>query len=439
MTLRTLTLTAAGLVGLAGCDAVVDTPPDAPPAATAKLRHWDLAAPQGQANARVAGGGDVDFVVTFQSNVSDPEAAGAFCEQGIRRRSYVRESFSGFAGTVSADSLDGLLDCLVADPNVKFVEPDLPIPTPDEGVRFVPLSKDWDGEPDEDYKVKAPKDQLLPWNIETIKGKDSSAKSGDKKGTVDVDVFVIDTDIDHPEVNVVEHRSFLPAGARAASTTHGNHVALTIAAFDDEVGLVGVAPGARVHALSVFDAYGGAPMSRLIEAVDHVAAWRKANPSKPAVLNMSVGAYIGSTAQNALDDAVTALIDLGVPVVVSAGNHAVNASLVSPAHVPDAITVGSYDGDEEFSRRFSNFGSVLDLLAPGDYVVSGAAGGQYAMMSGTSMAAPHVTGAVALYLARNPRADARRAAAEVIRAGKDGEIEGMPKGTTSRTVVLDKL
>ena len=437
MTLRTLTLTAAGLVGLAGCDAVVDAPPSAPPVAEAKLRHWDLAAPTAPGNARTTGT-DVDFVVTLQSTTSDPEAL-TFCGQDIRVRSYVRESFSGVSATVSAGDLDATLDCLQANPDVKFVEPDLHVPSPDEGVQFVALSKDWDGKPGDDYKVEAPKDQLLPWNIEKIKGKDSSAKSGDGKGSVNVDVFVIDTDIDHPEVDVVERRSFVPQGVPSASTTHGNHVAVTIAAFDDKVGLVGVAPGARVHALSVFDAHGGAPMSRLIEAVDHVAAWKKANPSKPAVLNMSVGAYLGSTARNALDDAVQALIDLGVPVVVSAGNQAVSASLVSPAHVADAITVGAYDGEKAFSARFSNTGALVDLLAPGDFVVSGAADGQYAMMSGTSMAAPHVTGAVALYLAQNPRASAREAAEQVVRKGKGGEIDNLRGGTTSRTVWLEYL
>ena len=441
MTPRTLTLLAvglAGLVGLAGCDSVSETaPPDAP--ATAKLRHWDQApGGPGSASAR-AGDADVDFVVTFQTIRVRSYVRDSFCGQTIRVRSYVRDSFEGLAGTVSADSLDQLLDCLVADPDVKFVEPDLPIPTPDEGVEYVALSKDWDGKPGDEYKVDAPKDQLLPWNIDLIKGDDSSAESGDHEGDpVDVDVFIIDTAVDHPEVDVVESLSFLPAGTRAATTTHGNHVAVTIAAFDDKVGLVGVAPGARVHSLEVFDAAGAAPMSRLIEAVDHVAAWKKANPSKPAVVNMSVGAYVGSTAHNALDDAVAALIELGVPVVVSAGNHAVNASLVSPAHVASAITVGAYAGDKKFSSRFSNYGSVLDLLAPGDYVVSGASEGRYAMMSGTSMAAPHVTGAAALYLARHPSASAAEVAKEVVKAGKD-EIKDVARGTTKRSVWLEKL
>ena len=441
MTLRTLSLAAAaGLVGLAGCDTVDAPPPAAPPAAAeAKLRHWDTEAAQ-DANARTSG--DVDFIVTFQSHVSDPEAAAdrAFCGQDLRRRSYIRDTFTGVSGSVPAAELDGLLDCLVSDPDVKFVEPDLPVPTPDEGVRYVPLNKDWDGKADDEYKFdKEAKEQVLPWNIEKIKGKDSSTRSGNGSGSVDVDVFVIDTDVDHPEVRVASRTSFLPDGVRPAATTHGNHVALTIAAFDDRRGLVGVAPGARIHALSVFDEGGAAPMSRLIEAVDHVAAWKRANPSEPAVVNMSVGAYLGTTRLNALDDAVQALIDLGVPVVVSAGNHRVNASLVSPAHVPAAITVGAYDGDLAFSRHFSNYGSMLDILAPGDQVVSGAAGGKYALMSGTSMAAPHVTGAVALYLSRNPSASAQRARDEVVRKGKGGEIDNLRRGTTSRTVWLEYL
>ena len=441
MTSRILTLAAAGLVGLAGCDSVAGDPvPEAQPTAEAKLRHWNLDAPDGQALARTSSG-DVDFIITFQGVRVRSYVRDTFCGQGVRVRSYVRDTFDGLAGTVSADSLDQLLDCLVADPNVKHVEPDLPIRKPDEDTRYVSLNDSWAGKADDTYPNSASGGQVLPWNVKEIKGEDSSARSGDGRGVVNVDVFVIDTDVDHREVTVASRKSFLPSGVRPAPTTHGNHVALTIAAHDDRRGMVGVAPGARIHALSVFDQAGAAPMSRMIEAVDHVAAWKRANPAKPAVVNMSVGAYLGTTAHNALDDAVQALIDLGVPVVVSAGNHKVNASLVSPAHVRDAITVGSYDGNFEFSRRFSNYGSVVDLIAPGDHVVSGGDGGRYALMSGTSMAAPHVTGAVALYLARNPRASAQNAASAVIRGGKDGFVkeDGLPSGTTSRTVWVEDL
>ena len=443
MTSRYLTLAAAGLIGLAGCDAVSDAPPpEAAPTAQSKLRHWDLPAAQQIVEENARRGASVDFVVTFQSTVSDPVRAAdqAFCDQDIRRRAYFRHTEKGVAGTVPAGDLDAMLDCLVADPAVKYVEPDLPIPTPDEDTQYVPLNKDWKGKSKDDYKYdKVADDQVLPWNVEEIKGKDSSARSGDRRGSVNMDVFVIDTGIDHREVDVVGRRSFLPAGVRPAPTTHGNHVALTIAARDDRHGMVGVAPGARIHSLSVFDENGAAPMSRLIEAVDYVAEWKKANRSKPAVVNMSVGAYVGTTAQNALDEAVQGLIDLGVPVVVSAGNHRANASLVSPAHVRDAITVGSYDGDFEFSEHYSNYGSLVDLLAPGENVVSGGADDRYALMSGTSMAAPHVTGAVALYLARNPRASAQEAADQVVRRGKDGFGKDVPSRTTSRTVWLEDL
>ena len=187
---------------------------------------------------------------------------------------------------------------------------------------------------------------------------------------------------------------------------HGTHVAGTAAAIDNEVGVVGVAPGARVINVNVFGDDGRAHTSELLAALDRIIARKKAHPQQPMVINLSLGANVGTTTHGPLDRAVQSAIRAGITVVVAAGNERVDASEVSPAHVADAITVGAYDQANLFAA-FSNYGPMVDLLAPGVEIPSllpsdGSA--RTGRMTGTSAAAPHVTGAAARYLAAHPDA-----------------------------------
>ncbi len=426
-------------VGLAGCDTLADGPggSDAP-AGASKLRHWNLA---GIAPGQAATGADsVEMIVTFAAGTDPVQASDiVFGADNVRRRSYYRDTFDGVAVTVPADQFDPILDSLVASDLVDYVEPDLPIAPRNESPSYVPLSNNWDGDAGDQYPTQPSGGQVLPWDIEKIKGNDSSTRSGNGSGAVDADVYVIDTDVTHPDLNVVERRSFLPAGAVAALPVHGNHVAGTLAAVDDQDGLAGVAPGARIHALEVIEADGTTQMSTLIDAVEYVTSQKRANPALRAVVNFSIGAYVGTTQLNALDEAIQRSVAAGVVYVVSAGNQRVNASLYSPAHVPEVITVGAYDSQKRFAREFSNYGSMVDILAPGVRVVSAADAGRWALLSGTSMATPHVAGAAALVLARNPTWTPARVRTEIVNRGKDGEISNTPSGTTRRTVWLEYL
>lgn len=404
---------------------------------------WDGAATEAPAVAPAARLGapldSVDLYVEFVEGVTDPEAASdeAFEGQDVRRRPYVRDDRPGVGITVALSDYEVLLAVLELSPLVASVELDIAFEAPGDDVAYVPLSHNYTGQPTDEIPTGPFDGQMLPWNVRMIGGETSRARSGDGRGRYQIDVYVIDSGVDHPDVRVVESVRFFDEGADPGSPAHGNHVAATIAASDDAVGMVGVAPGARIHSFDVFDGESTAPMSRLVAAVSRVTEIKRADPGRPMVVNMSVGAYTGTTALNALDRAVQRSIEAGVVYVISAGNQAVDARRVSPARVRDAITVGAIDANGVFAADFSNRGPRLDLLAPGVRVVSAADGGLYARMDGTSMAAPHVAGAAVLVLHRRPDFTPDQVRRVLLRRATDIAV-GVPI-TTTRTINVDRL
>jgi subtilisin family serine protease len=171
--------------------------------------------------------------------------------------------------------------------------------------------------------------------------------------------------------------------------------------------VVGVAPGARLWAVKVLNDSGSGYISEIVAGID----WVTARASTIEVANMSLGCQCSS---QALNDALTRSTNAGVVYVVAAGNSARDAATFSPANHPQVITVSAVadfngtagggagatcraDVDDTFAD-FSNFGSAVDLAAPGVCITSTWTGGGYATISGTSMATPHGSGAAALYI-----------------------------------------
>ncbi|MFE4358201.1 S8 family serine peptidase [Kitasatospora sp. NPDC056800] len=172
---------------------------------------------------------------------------------------------------------------------------------------------------------------------------------------------------------------------------HGTHVAGTVAGRT-----YGVAPRARLVSVRVVDCTGNGDKAQMIAGLDWVAS----NARYPAVLNAS----LGEERSRAVNDAATALSDQGVLPVVAAGNDAVDACTVSPASAYGVVTVAATNRRDE-EADFSNWGSCVALHAPGQAILSAKLGGGSTTLSGTSMAAPHVTGTAALYLAEHPDAE----------------------------------
>ncbi|HEX6589101.1 MAG TPA: S8 family serine peptidase [Longimicrobiales bacterium] len=307
------------------------------------------------------------YIVVLKDD-ANPRSVAAI--MGIRPNHVYETALNGFAAELSG----GQLNALRRNPNVDYIEAD--------GIASIPMPR-VDARPG-----GGGGGQTTPWGITRVGG-----PGGTPSGTA----WIIDTgvDLDHPDLNVDASASvnFVTQGADQTGDDgngHGTHVAGTIAAINNSIDVVGVAPGARVVAVRVLSNSGSGQWSWIIAGIDHVAA----NGRSGDVANMS----LGGPANKAVDDAVARAAAGGVKFVLAAGNDGDNANNHSPARVNGAnIYTISAIASNNCLTSWSNYGNPpVDYAAPGSGILSTRKGGGTTTMSGTSMAAPHVAGILLL-------------------------------------------
>lgn len=238
-----------------------------------------------------------------------------------------------------------------------------------------------------------------------------------------VRAYVIDTGIrtTHNDFGGRAANNFDAFGGNGADCNgHGTHVAGTIGGAT-----YGVAKGVQLRGIRVLNCQGSGTNSGVIAGVD----WVRLNHVAPAVANMSLGGGIST----ALDTAVNNLSNAGVPIAVAAGNSNANACNSSPARAANAITVGSTTSTDARSS-FSNFGTCLDLFAPGSSILSTwfTSNTATATLSGTSMASPHVAGVAALYKGQNPTASSATVRNAIVNGATTGVVTNPGTGSPNR-------
>jgi hypothetical protein len=358
--------------------------------------------------------------VVFHDDVVDSEttAHSLISPLGLGRGHIFQYALKGFSAMIPA----GLLEAVRRDPRVRYVVRD------QEMVAFA---------------------QTIPTGIRRI-GADLNATAaidGINTPQVNVAIAIIDTgiDLDHPDLNVKGGVCYACGGGTIPDDAngHGSHVAGIAAALDNDIGVVGVAPGAPLYAVRVLDYRGSGSLSNVAKGVDWVT--KNTSSLNIKVANLSLGGSgsddgnCGKSNNDPLHTAICNSVAAGVTYVVAAGNSAADAKATIPAAYREVITVSAladsdgleggiglgtgYGADDTFAT-FSNYGPAIDLIAPGVSIYSTYKLGGYSTLSGTSMAAPHVAGAAALYLENNPGAlpeDVRQA---LIDQGQPGPWSG---------------
>lgn len=384
------------LIALAACRDIATPDRMSSPASrrssTDSLGHDSLA----QHASRVLPG---RYIVVFKSDVQNaPGLARALiaAHGGDLRHTYT-DALRGFAAALP----DSAVAALAHNPNVASIEPDALVDV---------------------QNVESP---VPSWGLDRI---DQAKTRLDSKynyvsaAGAGVNVYIVDTGIrtTHADFGGRAFEAFTTVSDSLGATDcigHGTHVAGTVGGT-----AYGVAKSVRLFSVRVIPCSGSAPMSDLINGLD----WIAQNRQLPAVVNISLsGEY-----SDAANQAVAGVIASGAVVVAAAGNDFGDACNHSPGAAPDALTVGGSDL-ADMQAGWSNFGPCVDLYAPGaaitsDYFVTDTS---TQILSGTSMATPHVSGAAALYLSVYPNATPMQVASAILRTATSGALTNLGEGS----------
>ncbi|GAA4547237.1 S8 family peptidase [Amycolatopsis samaneae] len=350
--------------------------------------------------ANAPGAIEGSYVVVLKNPTAPHELAARYSGTVSRTFSHV---FPGFSARMSAREARRL----AADPAVSYVQ--------------------------QNQRVRVAGDQADPpsWGLDRVDQRNLPLDGHYRyPGTAaNVTVYVVDTGVR------ISHQDF---GGRAVWGTntvdnqnedchgHGTHVAGTVGGQS-----YGLAKGVRLVSAKVFDCGGQGTSENVAAALDWVVA---DHTSGPAVANMSLG---GDAPDKVIEDAVRRTIADGVVSVVAAGNESDDACRHSPSRVREALTVASSDSSDARSY-FSNYGTCVDLFAPGESITSSYNGSDTdsADLSGTSMATPHVSGAAALLLSRTPTLTPAQVATALVNDSTKNVISGA-QGSPNRLLMVN--
>jgi subtilisin family serine protease len=346
-----------------------------------------------------------EYIVVFKDGVKNPESAAK--KLAVRHKGKLRYSYRAALKGMAVELSDSAVAALRSEPEVAYIEPN----------QIIRLGAATVVQTDATYGL-----DRIDQRTQPPSGTYSYAADGSG-----VRVYVIDTGIYYEHADF-GGRAFYEIDMVGADEWtegrdchgHGTHVAGTIGGTT-----YGVAKKVALYSVRILNCQGVGQLFYLIHAID----WITENGVKPAVANLSVGTGFSQT----VNDAIARSTAAGFSYVAGAGNSSADACNFSPASAPSAITVASADQVDAFSG-FSNYGSCVDLEAPGESITSDWIGSTTATatISGTSMATPHVTGAAALYLSTAPNATPSQVAQALTANATANVLTSVPAGTPNR-------
>lgn len=347
-----------------------------------------------------------DYIITFKPNASSAAGAAAIAAAGGSVFRKYSHAINGVAATLPIAAVRGLLN----RPEIESIETD--------GLVSVDATQSG-----ATWGLDRIDQTALPLNSSYTYNVNGTYNSGSSR----VAAYIIDTGIltTHAEFTGRTLPGFSAIKDRYGSSDcngHGTHVAGTVGGTN-----YGVAKGVSLIPVRVLDCRGSGTNSGVIAGVDWVIANHVAGV--PAVANMSLGGGLSA----ALDNAVTNLVNDGVVLVVAAGNSNVDACTQSPSRAAAAITVGATSSTDA-RASFSNFGTCLDIFAPGVSITSAWRSSKTAIntISGTSMAAPHVAGVAALVLSSYPAADVATVTSKILSSSTANAVTSAGTGSPNR-------